>query len=69
MAALRDYLGSRCPHCANDILQQLPSTNRMPGQDIAWCGSCNGRFTVEQLSRGGRGVGLLAKLFGKAHRA
>lgn len=68
MAALREFLGSRCPHCSNDILQQMPTTNRMPNLDVAWCASCNAQFTVDQLSRGGRGPGLLGKLFGRPHR-
>lgn len=69
MPALRDYLGSRCPHCANDILQQLPSTNRMPNANTAWCAACDSRFSVEDLSRGVRGPGLLGRLFGRPNKA
>lgn len=69
MPALRDYLGARCPRCANDILQQLPSTNRMPNLDVAWCASCDGRFKVEELARGIRGPGFLGRIFGRPHKA
>lgn len=69
MPSLRDYLGSRCPHCSNDILQQLPSTNRMPGQEVAWCAACDRRYSVEELARGVKGPSLFARVFGKPHRA
>jgi phage FluMu protein Com len=67
--ALRDHLGTRCPRCKNDILQQAPTTNRMPGQaDLAWCPSCKSTMTVEDLERSSRAArrgGLLARLLGK----
>lgn len=62
--ALRDFFGSKCPHCRTDILQQEPSSNRMPGPARAWCPSCQNRFTVEQLAKTPRGGGLLKRLFG-----
>ena len=69
MPALRDFLGKNCPRCSNDILQQLPSTNRMPNLDVAWCASCDGRFSVEDLGRGLRGGSLLGRLFGRPNKA
>lgn len=66
MASLRDHFGSRCPACRNDILQQAPSANRMPGQDLAWCPSCDRRFALGDLQRAARPgpAGLLRRLFG-----
>lgn len=63
MSAIRAYLGSNCPSCSKDILQAAPSTNRMPGEEKAWCASCGTRFSAEQLARAPKG-GLLKKLFG-----
>ncbi|GEM_PF-3697281 len=65
MADLRAFLGSKCPSCKMDILQQEPSTNRMPGPDRAWCPSCGARMTVEQLASGPARGGLLKRLFSK----
>lgn len=68
MASVRDFVGAPCPHCKNDILQQAPSTNRMPGEARAWCPSCQHRFGVEELSRGVRPAkGILRRLFGGAN--
>ena len=63
MAALRDYVGSKCPSCRTDILQQAPSSNRMPGEAKAWCPTCDKRFSVTELSQVQKG-GLLKRLFG-----
>ena len=63
MTAVRDFVGSNCPSCHHDILQLAPSTNRMPGEDKAWCPSCDARFSAEDLSRGQK-TGLLKRLFG-----
>ena len=65
MADLRAYLGSKCPSCKLDILQQEPSTNRMPGPARAWCPSCGARMTAEQLSARPRNGGLLKRLFSR----
>lgn len=68
-ATLRDYLGTRCPCCAKDILQHAETTNRMPGAELAWCPACNAHLTVEQLSTRRKGnSSLFAKLFGKPQR-
>lgn len=63
MPALRDYVGTNCPHCTKDILQQAPSTNRMQPEEAAWCPSCHSKFSVEQLARVAK-PGLLGRLFG-----
>lgn len=63
MVAVRDFIGHTCPRCSKDILQQAPSTNRMPGQDLAWCPSCNVRLSAEDLAQKKRG-GFLRRLFG-----
>lgn len=63
MPAIRDFFGSKCPDCRTDILQQAPSKNRMPGEDKAWCPSCDHTFTVAQLAQPAKG-GLLKRLFG-----
>ncbi len=66
MPALRDFLGSKCPSCKNDILQQAPTSNRMPGKDLAWCPSCKATLTIEQLSNARREPAkLFARLFGR----
>ena len=62
MSAIRAYLGSSCPSCHKDILQAAPSTNRMPGEEKAWCASCNTRFSADQLAR--PKAGFLKRLFG-----
>ncbi|HUR68871.1 MAG TPA: hypothetical protein VM370_06460 [Candidatus Thermoplasmatota archaeon] len=64
MTAIRDFFGSKCPDCRADILQPAPSSNRMPGEEKAWCPACDHRFSVEQLARGKSTGGLLKKLFG-----
>lgn len=64
MPALRDFFGTSCPCCSQDILQQAPSTNRMPGEERAWCPSCNAKLSVEQLSQKRGGMGFLKRLFG-----
>lgn len=71
MPSVREFLGSKCPSCKNDILQAAPSTNRMPGADLAWCPSCKSTLTAEQLARGGPRAsgGLLGKLFGRPQRS
>ena len=68
--SLKDFLGSRCPCCSKDILQQAPSTNRMPGADLAWCPSCDARLSLDELVRGPKRTGgsLLGRLFGKPQR-
>lgn len=63
MPAIRDFFGSKCPDCRSDILQAAPSSNRMPGEEKAWCPSCDHRFTLEQLA-GSRKGGMLKRLFG-----
>lgn len=66
MADIRDHFGAKCPCCARDILQQLPSTNRMPGsQALAWCPTCDARLGIEDLQRRPKVGGLLRRLFGK----
>ena len=68
MPALRDFLGSKCPHCQNDILQQAPTTNRMPGKELAWCPSCKSTMSIEDLQhhRGAAAKpGIMARLFGR----
>lgn len=64
MAHLRDFFGSKCPRCALDILQQLPSANRMQPVDLAWCPSCQSKFTVEDLQQARGGLGWLKRLLG-----
>ena len=68
MADLRAYLGSTCPSCKHDILQQEPSTNRMPGPARAWCPSCHASLTVEQLAGKPSGGAFLKRLFSKPQR-
>jgi len=63
MPTVRDFFGSKCPSCRADILQAAPSTNRMPGEEKAWCPSCQTRFGVQELSRPSK-QGLLKRLFG-----
>ena len=62
---LRDYFGSKCPCCARDILQQAPSTNRMPGQAYAWCPTCDARLSIDDLRRRAGASGFLKRLFGR----
>jgi hypothetical protein len=62
---LRDYYGSKCPCCARDILQQAPSSNRMPGQALAWCPTCDARLSLADLQRRAGVGGLFKRLFGK----
>lgn len=65
MPALRDFLGSPCPRCRRDILQAAPSSNRMPGEERAWCPRCDTRFSVDDLSRRKSGAtGLIRRIFG-----
>lgn len=66
MASLRDFVGSKCPCCSKDILQQAPSSNRMPGAELAWCPTCDARLSPDDLARrrGGAG-GFLKRLFGR----
>ena len=61
--AVRDFFGSKCPSCRLDILQAAPSTNRMPGEEKAWCPSCQSRFSAEDLSAKRKG-GFLKRVFG-----
>ena len=63
MPAIRDFFGSKCPDCRADILQPAPSTNRMPGEEKAWCPACDHRFSATDLA-GRRQPGLLKRLFG-----
>lgn len=63
MPAVRDFFGSNCPDCRSDILQAAPSTNRMPGEEKAWCPSCQHRFSAEDLARAGK-PSILKRLFG-----
>lgn len=68
-ASIRDFLGSKCPTCKNDILQAAQTTNRMPGQvDLASCPSCHATHSLEQLTRGAPRPTLLGKLFSKPQR-
>lgn len=62
---VRDFFGSKCPCCAKDILQQAPSKNRMPGQALAWCPTCDARLGIEDLQRKPSAAGFLKRLFGK----
>ncbi|HET6404358.1 MAG TPA: hypothetical protein VFH78_06905 [Candidatus Thermoplasmatota archaeon] len=63
MPSVRDHFGSNCPSCRADILQAAPSNNRMPGEEKAWCPSCDARFSADDLARKKQG-GLLKRLFG-----
>lgn len=63
MSAVRDFFGSNCPSCRQDILQACPSTNRMPGADKAWCPRCDARFTADQLANV-RKPSIMKRLFG-----
>ena len=72
MPAFREFLGSKCPCCAKDILQQAPTSNRMPGKEVAWCPTCKSTLTLDELNaRVGRSArpSLLARLFGRPHHA
>lgn len=62
---LRDFYGSKCPCCAKDILQQAPSSNRMPGQALAWCPTCDARLSLSDLQRKPSPATFLKRLFGK----
>lgn len=65
MSSLRSFLGSPCPRCRRDILQAAPSTNRMPGEERAWCPACNTRFSADDLARKPRsGKNIFRRLFG-----
>lgn len=64
MAHIRDFFGSNCPHCRADILQQAPSANRMPGEERAWCPSCQAKMTLDELQRAPRRGSFLKRLFG-----
>ena len=70
MPSLRDHMGSKCPRCASDILQPAPSTNRMPGQELAWCPTCHATMGLAELEAKGtrRAPSLLGKLFGRPQR-
>ena len=63
---VRDYFGSKCPCCAKDILQQAPSNNRMPGQALAWCPTCDARLGLADLQRSNKPsvTGFMKRLFG-----
>lgn len=62
---LRDFYGSKCPCCARDILQQAPSHNRMPGEALAWCPTCDARLSLDDLrNRAGVG-GFFKRFFGR----
>lgn len=63
MSSVRAFFGSNCPSCRADILQAAPSSNRMPGEEKAWCPSCQARFGADDLARAGKGS-LLKRLFG-----
>lgn len=63
MPSVREHFGSKCPHCRADILQAAPSTNRMPGEEKAWCPSCQTRFSADDLARKAGGS-FLKRLFG-----
>ena len=72
MSDLREFLGAKCPCCSKDILQQAPSTNRMPGKELAWCPTCKSTLTLDDLARRARkprSAGLLARLFGRPNHA
>lgn len=64
MASLRDFIGTRCPCCAGDILQQAPSSNRMPTES-AWCPSCKAVLSLADLvAPPAKSGGLFKRLFG-----
>jgi len=44
MATMREMIGADCPHCHKDLLQAVPSTNRMPGDEAVWCPTCELRM-------------------------
>jgi hypothetical protein len=69
MHALRDHFGSPCPRCAKDILQPAPSTNRMPGQDLAWCPTCHATLSADDLARrrAPKRGSFLSRLFTRPH--
>ena len=67
-ATVRDYFGTKCPSCRNDILQQAPSTNRMPGAQLAWCPSCDARLSLAELAASVKRGSLLGKIFGRPQR-
>lgn len=68
MAELRDYFGTKCPCCAKDILQQAPSSNRMPGAQLAWCPTCDAKLSIDDLQRRRTPASFLRRLFGKPTR-
>jgi hypothetical protein len=68
MPALRDFIGSTCPRCAGDILQPAPSTNRMPGEALAWCPACRATMSLAELQSRPRAT-FWGKLFGRAQRS
>lgn len=68
MAELRDFFGSKCLHCRADILQPLPSTNRMP-TELAHCPSCHTRFSLADLTSQPSSGSLFKRLFQKPNRA
>lgn len=69
MASARDHLGSKCPQCAGDILQAVPSSNRMPPSgDACWCPGCDSVLTVAELEAKPRRSGFFGRLFGRAQQ-
>lgn len=66
MPVLSDFLGSKCPVCAKDILQRAPSIARMPPGEYAYCHTCESALSVNDLSTlMGPKRGILAKIFGR----
>ncbi len=68
MPALRDFIGQNCPRCAQDILQQAPSNNRMPTEH-AWCPSCKATLGLDELASHPRKISLMRRLFGTPQRS
>jgi hypothetical protein len=64
MTDIRSFIGSRCPACANDILQPAPETNRMPQKDRLTCPACTTSFRLSDLLGTQKPRGFLGRLFG-----
>ncbi|HVL47987.1 MAG TPA: hypothetical protein VM889_05480 [Candidatus Thermoplasmatota archaeon] len=68
MSDLRSFIGSRCPHCAQDILQPAPETARMPIKDRLSCLACGTVFRLADLEERVARGGFLARLFARPDR-
>lgn len=64
MRALKEFLGSPCPVCKQDILQRPPERARMPvSADLAFCPGCESELNADELNRLTRpGLGFFARL-------